>query len=248
MSRFQQFSAAELNALRHGGRILRDCITMLKGEVRPGISTGELDRLAETFIRDRGAEPAFQGYHGYPATFCLSVNDQCVHAIPGDRFLEEGDIISLDGGVRYQGLITDACDTVGVGQIDPEAARLIASGEKALKAAIKLARSGLRIGDLSAVIQQSVEGDGFTIVRALTGHGLGTSIHQFPDVPNFGKPGSGPVIPDGAVIAIEPIVSAGGSAIREDADGWTISTVDGSLSTHSEHTVLITEKGCEILA
>ncbi len=248
MSQFQTFSAAELDSLRRGGKILRACIEMLKGEVRPGISTGELDRLAETFIRDHGGEPAFKGYHGYPATFCLSVNEQCVHAIPGKRVLEEGDIISLDGGVRFEGLITDACDTVGVGQISDDAKRLIASAEKGLAAALKIAKSGLRIGDLSAVIQQTVEAEGFTIVRALTGHGLGANVHQFPDVPNFGKAGTGPVIPEGAVIAIEPIVSAGGHQIYEEGDGWTICTSDGSLSTHSEHTVHITSKGAEILA
>ncbi len=248
MSRFQQFSAEELAALRRGGKILRGCIEMLKGEVRAGITTGELDRLAETFIRDHGAEPAFQGYHGYPATFCLSVNEQCVHAIPGPRVLQDGDIISLDGGVRLNGLITDACDTVGVGAITPQATRLIQSAEKALAAAVQTARSGLRIGDLSAVIQQVVEAEGFTIVRALTGHGLGSEIHQFPDVPNFGKAGTGPVIPEGAVIAIEPIVTAGTNGIREEGDGWTICTSDGALATHSEHTVHITSHGCEILA
>lgn len=248
MSRFQEFTSDEITSLRKSGKILQDCLKAVEAAVRPGISTGELDRLAEAFIRERGGEPAFKGYHGYPATFCLSVNDQCVHAIPGDRVLEEGDIISLDGGVRYNGMITDACKTVGVGQISDDARRLIACGEKALKAGVAAAVAGGRIGDISAAVQASVEADGFTVVKALTGHGVGKAVHQFPDVPNFGKAGNGPLIPSGAVIAIEPIVSAGDGAIYEAGDGWTICTTDGSLCTHSEHTVLITERGAEILA
>jgi methionyl aminopeptidase len=176
------------------------------------------------------------------------VNEQCVHGIPGDRELLEGDIVSLDGGVILDDLYTDACVTVGVGQISAEAKNLIETGEEALKIAVKTAKAGVRIGDISAAVQQYVEGRGFTIVRALTGHGLGSTLHQFPDVPNFGKAGTGPVLPVGALIAVEPIVSAGGANIREESDGWTICTVDDSLATHSEHTILITERGAEIIA
>ncbi len=248
MGQFQQFSEAELSSLRRGGKILQDCLKTVAAAVRPGITTGELDQIAERFILERGGRPAFKGYHGFPATLCISVNEQCVHGIPGDRELLEGDIVSLDGGVILDDLYTDACVTVGVGQISAEAKNLIETGEEALKIAVKTAKAGVRIGDISAAVQQYVEGRGFTIVRALTGHGLGSTLHQFPDVPNFGKAGTGPVLPVGALIAVEPIVSAGGANIREESDGWTICTVDNSLATHSEHTILITERGAEIIA
>jgi methionyl aminopeptidase len=248
VGQFQQFSEAELSSLRRGGKILQDCLKTVAAAVRPGITTGELDQIAERFILERGGRPAFKGYHGFPATLCISVNEQCVHGIPGDRELLEGDIVSLDGGVILDDLYTDACVTVGVGQISAEAKNLIETGEEALKIAVKTAKAGVRIGDISAAVQQYVEGRGFTIVRALTGHGLGSTLHQFPDVPNFGKAGTGPVLPVGALIAVEPIVSAGGANIREESDGWTICTVDDSLATHSEHTILITERGAEIIA
>lgn len=248
MSSFVIYTKEEIASLRKSGAILRECLQYVHGLTRPGITTGELDQAAEAFIRERGGEPAFKGYHDYPATLCTSVNDQCVHAIPGDYTLEEGDIISLDGGVRFDGMITDACITVPVGAASGDAMRLLSVTDDALAAGIRQVRAGNRVGQISAAIQQVIETAGFSPVRALTGHGVGKAVHLYPDVPNAGKPGDGPVLPVHTVIAIEPIVAAGGGDAMEGEDGWTILTKDGSLCAHSEHTVLVTADGCEILA
>lgn len=248
MPDFQIFTAAEIASLRRGGKILRACLEHAAALVRPGISTGELDAAAEAYIRSQGAEPAFKGYRGFPATLCTSVNDETVHGLPGDRILEDGDIVSLDGGVLLDGLFTDACVTVGVGVISPEARRLLRATEQALADALTLVREGAHVGDISARIQETVEKAGFHPVQSLTGHGLGYKLHQFPDIPNFGKKGTGPVFPAGTIVAIEPIVAIGSPEIREKGDGWTICTEDGSLSAHFEHTVLVLPEGCEILA
>lgn len=227
---------------------MRDCLDTVASKVSPGITTAALDRIAEECIRDHGAVPAFKGYHGYPATLCTSVNDECVHGIPGARALREGDIVALDCGVLQDALYTDACVSVPVGSVPEGVLHFLDVTKAALGIAVNLVRDGIRIGDLSSAIQQYVESHGYQCVSALTGHGLGSSLHQFPDIPNVGKAGSGPRVPSGTILAIEPITSVGSNQIRESGDGWTISTADGSLSAHFEHTVLVQPDGCEILA
>lgn len=249
MSTFQIFSAAQIEFLRHGGKILRDCLNEVAKHVRPGITTKELDLIAEEFIRSHdGATPSFKGYHGFPATLCTSVNDQCVHGIPSTRVLNDGDIVSLDGGVIYQALYTDACITVPVGSLSDDVQQFLTASEEALENVCRIVKPGIKVGDISSTIQQYVENHGYSCVNGLTGHGLGTTLHQFPDVPNVGEAGTGPKLPANTIIAIEPITSMGKPQIREENDGWTIATKDGSLSAHFEHTVLITEQGYEILA
>lgn len=249
MSNFQIFSPAEIEQLKIGGDILRRCLEETGKKVRPGMTTLELDRFAESFITDHeGAKPAFKGYRGFPGTLCTSVNEECVHGIPGDRILQEGDIVSLDGGVIYGGLYTDSCITVGVGEIEPKTKHFLMVTSDALEAACKVVRPGARIGDISAKVQKIVEGNGFSCVNGLTGHGLGTRLHQFPDIPNSGTAGTGPVLPAWTLIAIEPITAVGKAGIVDLGDGWTISTEDGSLSAHFEHTILVTEEGMEIVA
>ena len=248
MSRAQIFSAQEIESLRKGGKILRDCLAMVAAVTCPGMTTKQIDLLAETFIRDHGGEPGFKGYHGFTGTLCISVNEECVHGIPGPRVLQEGDIVSLDGGVLLDGLNTDACVTVALGPVPANAQHLLKVTSEALDRGVSAVRAGGKVGDISAAVQEHVEGNGCFILHALTGHGLGKTLHQFPDVPNHGKAGTGPTLPLHTIIAIEPIVSLGCEEIRETADGWTIVTKDGSLSAHFEHTVLVTEGGCEILA
>lgn len=249
MGKFQIFTAEEQQSLREAGKILSECLAYMGDLVAPGITTKELDRAAEEFIRKHeGATPAFQGYHGYPATLCTSVNEECVHGLPGDKVLKEGDIIATDCGVMINNLYTDACRTFGVGKISKEAQKLLDVTSNALEAAVAVVRSGVRVGTISATIQEVVEAEGLTIVSALTGHGLGKTLHQFPDVPNYGEKGTGPMLPVGTLIAVEPIVCTGKDGIKETSDLWTINTRDGSLSAHFEHTLLITEDGCEIIA
>ena len=248
-SEFQIFTPDEINSLRHAGKILAECLEYMGQLVAPGITTKELDRAAEEFIRKHdGATPAFMGYHGYPATLCTSVNEQCVHGLPGDHVLEEGDIVSTDCGVLYNDLFTDACRTFGVGTISEEAQHLLKVDKQALENAVAMIKAGVKVGDISSTIQKTVEGEGLSIVSALTGHGLGKTLHQFPDVPNYGKAGTGPKLPAHTLIAVEPIVCTGTDGIKEASDNWTISTKDGSLSAHFEHTLLILEDGCEIIA
>lgn len=249
MGKFQIFTAKEQDSLRRAGKILAECLEYTGSLVTPGITTKELDRAAEEFIRKHeGASPAFQGYHGYPATLCTSVNEECVHGLPGGRVLEEGDVIAVDCGVMIDNLYTDACRTFAVGKISTEAQHLLDVTEMALKKAVNVTKAGERVGTISAAVQEYVEGEGLTIVSALTGHGLGKTLHQFPDVPNYGEKNTGPVLPVGTMIAVEPIVCVGKDGIRETGDHWTINTKDGSLSAHFEHTLLITEGGCEIIA
>lgn len=249
MSSFQIFTSAQIASLRTGGKILRDCLLATAAKVRPGVTTKELDAFAEEFIRSHaGAVPAFKGYHGFPGTLCTSVNEQCVHGIPGPRVLQDGDIIAIDSGVIYGGLYTDACVSVPVGDVPADVRTFLTMSEKALEEACSIVAPGIRVGDISSTIQRFIEGHGYSCVNGLTGHGLGTALHQFPDVPNVGKAGTGPVLPAHTIIAIEPITAMGGPKIREEADGWTIVTADGSLSAHFEHTVLVTETGVEMLA
>ena len=249
MGKFQIFSEEEIASLRHGGKILAECLELMGNLVAPGITTKELDRAAEEFIRDHeGAVPAFLGYHGYPATLCTSVNEQCVHGLPGDRVLEEGDIISTDCGVIYNELYTDACRTWAVGDVRDEAKHLMKVDKQALEDAMAIIKAGIKVGDISATVQKTVEDEGLTIVSALTGHGLGKTLHQFPDIPNYGDKATGAKLPVHTLIAVEPIVCTGKDGIREAEDNWTISTKDGSLSCHFEHSLLILEDGYEVIA
>ena len=242
------FSAQEIASFKTGGAILRGCLNMLMPLAVPGVTTGELDQIAESYIREHGGTPAFKGYHGYPATLCTSVNEQCVHGIPGKRQLKDGDIVSLDCGVLYDGLNTDACVTVAVGSISKDAQKLLLVTQHALDRALEVLKAGIRVGDLSSAIQDVIEGGGCFAVTALTGHGLGANLHEYPDIPNVGKKGTGPVFPAGTVVAVEPIVSLSTQEVMDQSDGWTIVTADGSLSAHFEHTLLVTEDGCEVIA
>lgn len=248
MSQFQIFNSKQIDAARECGKILQGALRAAAGAVRDGVMTEELDRIAETHIRSLGAEPAFKGYRNYPASLCVSVNDECVHGIPGKRELQAGDVVALDCGALFKNIYTDACVTVTVGEVTEEEKRLIAVTQEALEKAVRLVRSGIRLGDLSACIQETVEGAGFFCIRALTGHGLGESLHQYPDIPNLGEARTGPWIPSYTLLAIEPITSLGTREIRESEDGWTICTADGSTSAHFEHTVLVLPEGVEVIA
>ncbi|TSC58705.1 MAG: methionine aminopeptidase [Candidatus Peregrinibacteria bacterium Greene0416_19] len=250
MSHFQTFTAKEIESLRRAGKVLRECLRLVSTKVEPGVTTKQLDEFAEEFIRSfDGAAPAFKGYNNYPATLCTSINDECVHGLPSpQRVLRQGDIVALDCGVIVDGLYTDACVTAGVGLLPEPVQTFVRVTEDALEKACAIVREGVRIGDISSMIQKAVEGAGYACVRALTGHGLGSTLHQFPDIPNVGKKGKGPSVPAYTIIAIEPITSMGSDVIRESEDGWTILTSDGSLSAHFEHTVLVLPDGGEILA
>jgi methionyl aminopeptidase len=215
--------------------------------VAPGITTREIDRAVEAYIRERGGSPAFKGYRGFPASVCASVNDEVVHGIPGDRILREGDIVGVDIGVKSGGFYSDAAQTLGVGRISPEAERLLEVTRSALYAGIAEVRPGRQVGDVSWAIQNLVERAGFSVVRSLVGHGIGRSMHEEPQVPNFGKPGQGPQLRPGMALAIEPMVNAGGYEVDVLDDAWTVVTADGSLSAHFEHTVVVTEDGAVIL-
>jgi len=241
-------SPEEIVRLRAAGRVVAEVLAELRAAAVPGVSTLELDRLAEAGARRRGAEPAFKGYHGYPASLCASVNDEVVHGIPsGDRALREGDLVGLDFGVVLDGFYGDAAITVPVGEVSEEARRLLETTRSALAAAIEEARPERRVGDLGAAVQRCVEARGFSVVRDFVGHGIGRRLHEPPQVPNFGTPGTGPRLRAGMALAIEPMVNAGGCEVDTRDDGWTAYTVDGRLSAHFEHTVLITENGPEIM-
>lgn len=248
MSTPQVFTASEIASFRRAGVILRECLLHIAAAAESGISTLELDAMAEAFIHSHGGKPGFLGYHGYKHTICTSVNEECVHGIPSVRRLAGGDIVSLDCGVVVDGLNTDACVTVGIGKIPKEADHLLMVTKDALDAALQVIRGGVQVGDISAVVQRVAERGKCHCIPALTGHGLGTSLHQFPDIPNVGLTGTGPVLPAGTVIAVEPIVCLGNPAVVEAADGWTIKTKDDALCAHFEHTLLVTEDGCEVLA
>lgn len=249
MSQFQIFTQDEVAILRCAGKILAECLRETAKEVRPGVTTASLDAFAEKFIRSHdSATPAFKGYRNFPATLCTSVNDECVHGLPGSRVLQEGDIVSLDSGVMMSGLYTDACISVGVGKIDPKVSRFLQTTAETLEAACAIVKPGVRVGDVSSLIQERIEGAGYRCVNGLTGHGLGKTLHQFPDIPNVGKAGTGPTFPAWTMVAIEPIITMGDPRITDHDDGWTIAIADSSLAAHFEHTILLTEDGHEILA
>jgi len=238
----------EIEAIRAAARIVAQTIGMLRQEVRPGVTTAELDRLAETFIRDHGARPAFKGYRGFPASICPAVNDEVVHGIPGERRLAEGDIVGLDVGVEKDGFYGDAAVTVPVGEVSAQARKLLEVSRESLARGIDRARAGNRVGDISHAIQSYVESQGFSVVRSLVGHGIGREMHEEPQVPNYGLPERGPRLMAGQVLAIEPMVNVGGPEVVTRPDGWTVVTRDGSLSAHFEHTVAVGSQGPEILS
>jgi len=233
--------------MARAGELVADTIALVGEHVRPGITTGELDRIAEEFIREHGGVPTSLGYRGFPAATCISPNAMVVHGIPGEHRVEEGDLISVDVGITLDGLVADSAYTFGVGEIAPEAERLREIGKRALAAGIEQARTGNRVGDISHAIQQVVEGGGFSVVRSLVGHGVGRSYHEEPQIPNFGEPGRGPVLQSGMTLAIEPMITAGGPEVYLHDDEWSISTQDGSMAAHFEHTVAIMEDGPRIL-
>jgi methionyl aminopeptidase len=241
-------SAVELEKMRAAGRLVGEVLTELTGRVRPGVTTAELDEVAEALIRDAGATPAFKGYHGYPATICASINEEVIHGIPsGRRMLNEGDVISIDVGASLDGYFGDSAVTLAVGAVSEEAATLLRVTEESLYKAIEMVKPGGRISDIGHVVQKHVEGYGFSVVREFVGHGIGQRMHEEPQIPNYGEPGRGPRLTEGMVLAIEPMVNAGKPAVKVLADGWTAVTRDGSLSAHFEHTVAVTAKGPWIL-
>jgi methionyl aminopeptidase len=240
-------SAAEIEGMARAGELVAETIALLGEHIQPGITTGELDRIAEEFIRERGGVPTSKGYRGFPAATCISPNTMVVHGIPGAYRVREGDLISVDVGITLAGLVADSAYTFGAGEIDPEAARLLEVGQEALAAGIVQARAGNRVGDISHAVQQVVEGAGFSVVRSLVGHGVGRSYHEEPQIPNFGEPGRGPLLQTGMTLAIEPMITAGGPEVYLHDDEWSISTEDGSLAAHFEHTVAITEGDPQIL-
>ena len=242
-------SAREIELMAEGGRILAAAVQRVRDAVRPGVSTLELDAVAEEFIRSHaGATPAFKGLYGFTGSICASINQEIVHGIPSrKRVLAEGDIISIDVGVAYRGYFTDSATTVPVGAVDPETARLLEVTERSLAAGIAAAIPGNHLGDIGAAVQQVVESAGFSVVRDLVGHGIGVEFHEEPQVPNYGKPKRGLKLVPGLTIAIEPMVNIGGPSTRTLPDKWTIVTVDGSRSAHFEHTVAITESGNRVL-
>ncbi len=246
-------TAGELDAMATAGAALAECIDILRAEVRTGATTLQIDAIAEEAIRARGGVPAFLGYPGgpnvppFPGTICASLNDEVVHGIPGPVRLADGDILSIDIGLILEGWVADTARTFPIGQVTAEAARLISVTETALARGIEQARPGNRVGDIGHAVQTEVEAAGYSVVRALVGHGVGRSMHEEPQVPNFGEPGTGPVLEPGVVIAIEPMVNAGGFDVTVDPDGWTIRTADRSLSAHAEHTVAVTDNGPRIL-
>jgi methionyl aminopeptidase len=241
-------SSAELERMREAGRLVGEVLAELTTKVTPGVTTAELDELAEKRIRQAGAIPAFKGYHGYPATICASVNDEVIHGIPsGRRILNEGEIVSIDVGASLDGYYGDSAITLPVGQVSEEAARLLRVTEEALYKAIERVKVGGRVSDIGHAVQQHVEAYGFSVVREFVGHGIGQRMHEEPQVPNYGEPGRGPRLAEGMVLAIEPMVNAGKPAVKVLADGWTAVTRDGSLSAHFEHTVAVTAQGPRIL-
>jgi methionyl aminopeptidase len=240
-------SEREIDVMRQAGRIVATVLDILSRQVRPGMKTKELDVIAAGEVEKLGAKPSFKGYRGFPANLCVSVNDEIVHGIPGERILREGDIVSLDLGATFKGFQGDGAVTVGVGEIDLEARELVGTTEGALKAGIAAAHPGARLGDISAAMQSYAESRGYSVVREYTGHGIGRELHEEPQIPNFGLPGTGPVLQQGMTLALEPMVNAGDWHTRVGDDHWTVLTADGSLSAHFEHTIAITGGGAEVL-
>ena len=240
-------SAAEIAKINDAGSILADCLDLLTAEARPGLTTAELDRMAEQLIRARGGVPTFLGYRGFPASICASPNDMVVHGIPGAYRIGEGDVLSIDVGVTLAGYVADSAITLPMGAADAEARRLLDVTAESLEAGLAECREGRRLGDISHAVQEVVEAAGFSVVRSLVGHGVGKEMHEDPQIPNYGDAGRGPRLEEGMVFAIEPMVNFGGHEVFVADDGWSISTADGSLSAHFEHTVAVGKKAPLVL-
>jgi methionyl aminopeptidase len=237
----------EIDRMAASGAVLVKTMNLLAGKVRPGVTTRELDQAAEKFIRSQGCEPSFKGYRGFPGSICSSPNSMIVHGIPGPYKLERGDIISIDIGVTRDGWVSDAARTFPVGPVTPVAAKLLSVTEQSLYQAVEQCRPGNRLGDVSHAVQKYVEDNGFSIVRTLVGHGVGRSMHEEPQVPNYGRPGTGITLEEGMVIAVEPMVTAGRHSVRMGDDHWAIYSSDGSLAAHFEFTIAITADGPRVL-
>jgi methionyl aminopeptidase len=240
-------SEKEIDAMARAGRVVADTLALLGETLRAGVTTKELDEVAEEYIRSQGGVPSFKGYHGFPASICTSPNSMVVHGIPGSYRVEEGDLISVDVGVTLGGFVADSAYTFAVGQIDDETQRLLDVCQAALEAGIEQARAGNHIGDISAAVQRTTEEAGFAVVRSLVGHGIGRLMHEEPQIPNWGEPGRGPELAPGMTLAIEPMINAGSAEVVVAEDRWSISTEDDSLSAHFEHTVAVTEAQPRIL-
>lgn len=242
-----QKSPEEIEKIAAAGRVLARCLSLLHGKARPGVTTADLDEAAERFIRSQGGEPAFKGYRGFPGSICASPNSMVVHGIPGDYELGRGDVLSTDVGVVLDGWVADAAITIPIGNVTPLAQRLLATTRASLFEAVEACRVGNRLGDISHAVQRRVEQDGFSVVRSLVGHGIGREMHEDPQIPNVGEPGTGPELAEGMIFAIEPMVNAGAEDVRMGSDNWAVYSRDGSLTAHFEHTVAITAEGPRIL-
>jgi methionyl aminopeptidase len=240
-------SPAEIEKMAEAGAIHARTMKLIEGKIREGVTTGELDQAAERFMRSQGAEPAFKGYRGFPGSICASPNSMVVHGIPGSYELKRGDLLSIDVGVVLDGWVADAAVTVPIGPVGPEARKLLDVTKGALLAGTDQMRPGNHLGDVSAAIQRSVEIEGLSIIRTLVGHGIGREMHEDPQVPNYGTPGRGPALEVGTVLAIEPMVNAGGPLVRMGDDGWAVFSEDGSLAAHFEFTVAVTADGPRVL-
>jgi methionyl aminopeptidase len=238
---------AELDVMRRAGKIVAALLKLMAGETKAGVTTKRLDEIAEAYIRSQGAEPAFKGYCGYTASICASVNEQVVHGIPGPRALRDGDIVGIDVGVKLEGFYSDAARTFAIGGIDDESRRLIETTRRAMELGIEKAVEGNRLSDISSAVQVHAEARGFSVVRQYVGHGIGTSLHEEPQVPNFGKPGEGPKLVEGMALAIEPMLNAGSYEVRVLPDGWTVVTKDGRRSAHFEQTVFVGKRKPEVV-
>ncbi len=240
-------SEREIDIMRQAGRIVGAVLEILCRQVKAGMRTKELDVIAATEVERLGAKPSFKGYRGFPASLCVSVNDEVVHGIPGERVLKDGDVVSLDMGASFMGFQGDSAVTIGVGEISPQAQELIKATEGVLRAGIAAARAGARLGDISATIQGYAESRGYSVVREYSGHGIGRELHEEPQIPNFGLVATGPVLEKGMTFALEPMVNVGDWHTRLGDDHWTVLTADGSLSAHFEHTIAITDGEAEVL-
>ena len=240
-------SEDEIAIIREAGRCVAEVLQILVNRLRPGLVGRELDEIVRAEFKKRNVVPAFLGYQGYPAAVCVSINDEIVHGIPGDREIMDGDIVSMDLGCIHKGFVGDAAVTAGVGNVSPKAQQLIEVTREALDRAIAVARAGARMGQIGAAIQGYVEGNGFSVVREYVGHGVGRQMHEDPQVPNYGDPDSGPILKEGMVIAIEPMVNVGDWRTKRDSDNWTVRTLDGSLSAHFEHTLAIRDGQAGVL-
>lgn len=240
---------AEIESMRKASRVVAEVLSELKSLVKPGVITAELDKFAERRVRELGAVPAFLGYRGYPATLCVSINEEIVHGIPSPkRVIREGDVVSLDMGAIVDGFYGDAALTVAAGEIAPKARRLMEVTNRSLEAALSAVKAGARLGDVSHAVEKCATDNGMSVVREFTGHGIGRKLHEEPSIPNFGRPGTGPVLKAGMTLAIEPMICLGRADVVVKNDGWTAVSADGSLAAHYEHTVAVTEDGCDILS